>query len=389
MHSEPRSFDSFPERCDTRYVGIPVSCHLKGEGVPVREGKCRPTNRCFPKSAVELRRRIGTKEISPVELLEACIARIERMNPGGQRGHRDLLRARAPGSQRRGEGGAARRRARPAARPARRHQGPRRDRRPADHLRLAALPRLRPRARQRDGGARARGRRHRRRQDQRARVRRRRQLAQLSCGARPAIPSIPSSIPAAPPAAPPWRSRRDMLPVCTGSDTGGSLRIPAAKCGVVGFRPSPGLVPVERRALGWTPISVVGPMGRTVADTCLLLAAQAAMDDCDPLSYPVDARAFAAPAAARPRLAARRVHRGFRHLPGRRADTQSVPRQDRGDAAPLPVLRGDRLRFRRGRPLLRRDPRAELRGALSRGVREGSRLARSQRARQLRDGREA
>lgn len=87
----------------------------------------------------------------------------------------------------------------------------------------------------------------------------------------------------------------DMLPVCTGSDTGGSLRIPAAKCGVVGFRPSPGLVPVERRSLGWTPISVVGPMGRTVADACLLMAAQAAMDDCDPLSYPVDGRAFAVP----------------------------------------------------------------------------------------------
>ena len=89
----------------------------------------------------------------------------------------------------------------------------------------------------------------------------------------------------------------NMLPVCTGSDTGGSLRIPAAICGVVGFRPSPGLVPVERRDLGWTPISVVGPMGRSVADACLLMAAQAAMDDCDPLSYPVDARAFAVPEA--------------------------------------------------------------------------------------------
>jgi Asp-tRNA(Asn)/Glu-tRNA(Gln) amidotransferase A subunit family amidase len=86
-----------------------------------------------------------------------------------------------------------------------------------------------------------------------------------------------------------------MLPVCTGSDTGGSLRIPAAKCGVVGFRPSPGLVPVERRGLGWTPISVVGPMGRSVADTSLLLAAQAAMDACDPLSYPVEPRAFRTP----------------------------------------------------------------------------------------------
>ena len=40
-----------------------------------------------------------------------------------------------------------------------------------------------------------------------------------------------------------------MLPICTGSDTGGSLRIPAAFCGIVGFRPSPGLVASERRPL--------------------------------------------------------------------------------------------------------------------------------------------
>jgi Asp-tRNA(Asn)/Glu-tRNA(Gln) amidotransferase A subunit family amidase len=92
----------------------------------------------------------------------------------------------------------------------------------------------------------------------------------------------------------------DMLPVCTGSDTGGSLRIPGAMNGVVGFRPSPGLVPVERRGLGWTPISVVGPMGRTVADACQLLSAQAAMDDCDPLSYPVEPREFAVPEARDP-----------------------------------------------------------------------------------------
>ena len=85
----------------------------------------------------------------------------------------------------------------------------------------------------------------------------------------------------------------DMLPLCTGSDTGGSLRIPAAKCGVVGFRPSPGLIAAERRVLGWTPISVVGPMGRTVADAALLLAAQIGMDDRDPLSYRVDNMNFA------------------------------------------------------------------------------------------------
>ncbi|MBR8656303.1 amidase [Achromobacter sp. Marseille-Q0513] len=90
----------------------------------------------------------------------------------------------------------------------------------------------------------------------------------------------------------------DMLPVCTGSDTGGSLRIPAAKCGVVGFRPSPGVVPSVRKLLGWTPISVVGPMGRTVADACLQMAASAGPDAGDPLSYPLDPLQFLAPAAA-------------------------------------------------------------------------------------------
>ncbi len=81
-----------------------------------------------------------------------------------------------------------------------------------------------------------------------------------------------------------------MVPLATGTDSGGSLRNPAAFCGVVGLRPTPGLIPSERRAQGWSPMGVHGPMARNVADAALLLQAMISHDTCDPLSYPQSRR---------------------------------------------------------------------------------------------------
>jgi amidase len=77
-----------------------------------------------------------------------------------------------------------------------------------------------------------------------------------------------------------------------GSDLGGSLRLPASFCGVVGLRPSPGLVPVHPTALAWDTYGVQGPMARTIGDLALMLAAIAGPDPRSPISYSVDGRQF-------------------------------------------------------------------------------------------------
>lgn len=75
-----------------------------------------------------------------------------------------------------------------------------------------------------------------------------------------------------------------MIPIADGSDTGGSLRNPAGYCNVVGFRTSPGRVPVYPSLINWSPLSVQGPMARNVDDCALMLAAIAGPDSRVPIS---------------------------------------------------------------------------------------------------------
>jgi aspartyl-tRNA(Asn)/glutamyl-tRNA(Gln) amidotransferase subunit A len=73
-------------------------------------------------------------------------------------------------------------------------------------------------------------------------------------------------------------------PIGVGTDGGGSSRIPAACCGVVGFKQTLGLVPHDLTPDGFGNQSHITPVTRTVMDAALMLAAMAGPDPCDPHS---------------------------------------------------------------------------------------------------------
>ncbi len=91
-----------------------------------------------------------------------------------------------------------------------------------------------------------------------------------------------------------------MIGIAEGTDLGGSLRIPASFCGVVGLRPSVGLVPTAPSGWTWDTLQVSGPMGRTAEDVGLALQVMAGPSDLAPLGQPDTGRDFAAAARRGP-----------------------------------------------------------------------------------------
>jgi aspartyl-tRNA(Asn)/glutamyl-tRNA(Gln) amidotransferase subunit A len=89
-----------------------------------------------------------------------------------------------------------------------------------------------------------------------------------------------------------------LVPIGIGTDGGGSSRIPAACCGIVGFKQTLGLVPHDLTPDGFGNQSHITPMTRTVLDSALMLQAMAGPDPRDPHSLGLAAPDFVA--AARP-----------------------------------------------------------------------------------------
>lgn len=100
-----------------------------------------------------------------------------------------------------------------------------------------------------------------------------------------------------------------MVPGGLGTDLGGSIRIPAAFCGIAGLRPTPGRVAVYPAEFGWDTLveHVQGPMAASVDDLGLMLSVLAGPDDRDPSSLPASTHDYVAAAAGQTKIDGARI----------------------------------------------------------------------------------
>jgi amidase len=75
-----------------------------------------------------------------------------------------------------------------------------------------------------------------------------------------------------------------MVPIAHGTDFGGSIRVPAAFCGILGLRPTPGLTPNYPMPLAWDPGQVHGALARDAEDAALMLDAMVGLSSLSPIS---------------------------------------------------------------------------------------------------------
>lgn len=76
-----------------------------------------------------------------------------------------------------------------------------------------------------------------------------------------------------------------MVPIAEGSDAGGSVRIPASCCGVVGFKPAHGRIPMHATPNDFEQLSHFGPIARTVRDIVAMFEVMEGPDERDPLTH--------------------------------------------------------------------------------------------------------
>lgn len=84
----------------------------------------------------------------------------------------------------------------------------------------------------------------------------------------------------------------DMAPFATGTDTGSSIRLPAAFCGAVGIKPTYGLVSRSGVVAMGSSLDTIGPLTRTVEDAALVLDVMAGRDDLDSTTIERDTKPY-------------------------------------------------------------------------------------------------
>ncbi len=277
------------------------------------------------------------KAVSSGELVELYLERIERHQPAAQRLHRRLRRPRAR-RRRMPPTSGSRRERRAAARRAGRLQGRARHRGPG---RRARDPRLRRTAGRAPTPRTGRG----CGRPARSCSRRRRCPSSRSAasprprpGARPATRGTPATPRAAPAAAPAAAVAAGLVGAASASDGGGSIRIPAANCGLFGLKPQRGRISLAPDPEHWLGLTSSGCLSRRVADTALWLDVAAGPAPGDAGSAPRRSRA-ASPRRQRASPAGCGSP-GARALPGRWRRRCTTPRVDGGVAALADRLAG-------------------------------------------------